>query len=97
MQGNTYLYLFIIHIGCTFVHVCISICFCSLSKARQLGILPSKEVGGDRAQSQPQPAPEDGTDLRSKLDSKPRQLLVINSVADKDLLVKYFEVSIHSL
>ncbi len=58
--------------------------FITILKARQLGILPkTSSLGSDG-----------GGDLRSKLESKPRQLLVINSVTDKDLLVKYFEVSL---
>ena len=46
-----------------------------LLQAQQLGILPSGKMA----------------DLRTKLEAKPRQLLVMN-VDDRDMLVKYFEV-----
>ena len=61
--------------------------FITILKARQLGILPKTSALSS----------DGGGDLRSKLESKPRQLLVINSVTDKDLLVKYFEVSLGQL
>ena len=49
-------------------------------QAHMLGLLPPGERG------------RGGKDLRSRLDTKPRQLVVLN-VEDRDQLTKYFDVS----
>ena len=61
-------------------------------QARKLGILPpgrSDVLQSDHHERKVSSV----NDLRSKLDSKPRQLLVVN-VKDKDSLVHYFEVCV---
>ena len=62
-----------------------------LPQARKLGILPdsvtpSQETGGGGEW-----VGKKKSDLRSKLDSRPRQILVVGA-RDKDALTTYFEV-----
>lgn len=71
---------------------CFISCLFAYIQARKLGILPPGR--SDVLQSDHHKRKVSSVnDLRSKLDSKPRQLLVVN-VKDKDSLVHYFEVCV---
>ena len=76
------------------LHVYPSVKYLCHAQARKLGILP--ESGTQNAATAPGGGAGEWTgkrkgDLRTKLDSKPRQLIVVDA-KDKDALTAYFDV-----